>query len=151
MTAEATDSLTQLASTVEWAKAYPVKTVPVLQKLTSLLPERGFIKTFTYEETGNIVLTVQFEQSREAAYYLSSMLDSNWVSDAKINSLQAITEFYDQTMDENFDDSHVKNEKYIPRYQGEFEITLNQDIIKDELKEKHAESNSSAQKERNDS
>ena len=149
VTAEATDSLSKLANTVEWAKAYPLKTIPVLQKLTSLLPERGFIKTFKYEESGKIVLTVQFEQSREAAYYLSSMLDSDWVSDAKLNSLQAVTEFYDDTMDENFDESHVKNETYIPRYEGEFEITLNQDAIKNELKE--AESESLEQKEGTDS
>lgn len=140
VTAEATDSLTKLDNTVKWAKAYPLKTIPVLQELTSLLPERGFIKTFTYEETGKIVLTVQFEQSREAAYYLSSILDSNWISDAKLNSLQSVTKFYDDTMDENFDESHVTNETYIPRYEGEFEITLNQDVIKKELKDTESES-----------
>ena len=149
VTAEATDSLTKLDNTVKWAKAYPLKTIPVLQELTSLLPERGFIKTFTYEETGKIVLTVQFEQSREAAYYLSSILDSNWISDAKLNSLQSVTKFYDDTMDENFDESHVTNETYIPRYEGEFEITLNQDVIKNELKD--TESESLEQKEGTDS
>ena len=149
VTAEATDSLTKLDNTVKWAKAYPLKTIPVLQELTSLLPERGFIKTFTYEETGKIVLTVQFEQSREAAYYLSSILDSNWISDAKLNSLQSVTKFYDNTMDENFDESHVTNETYIPRYEGEFEITLNQDVIKNELKD--TESESLEQKEGTDS
>ena len=151
VTAETTDSLTELANTVEWAKTYPVKTVPVLQKLTSLLPERGFIKTFTYGETGTVVLKVQFEQSREAAYYLSTLLDSNWVTDAKLTSLNAVKEFYDQTMKEDFDEGHVKNEKYIPRYEGELEITLNQDVIKDELHTKTTESDSSVQKEGNDS
>lgn len=149
VTSEATNSLTQLESTVEWAKAYPLKTVPVLQELTSLLPERGFIKTFTYDETGTVVLNVQFEQSREAAYYLSSLLDSNWVSDAKITSLNAVKEFYDQTMSDNFDDGHIKNEKYIPRYEGEFDITLNQDFIKGDLKKKNTESDSSVKKEGN--
>ena len=142
VTAEATDSLSTVSKHCRMGRSISIKNNPVLQKLTSLLPERGFIQTFTYEETGKIVLTVQFEQSREAAYYLSSMLDSNWVSDAKLTSLQAITEFYDDKMDENFDESHVTNEAYIPRYEGEFEITLNQDLIKDELKEKNAESDS---------
>ena len=109
------------------------------------------MKTFTYEETGTLLVHVQFEQSREAAYYLSSLLDSKWISDAKLNSLNAVTGFYDSTMDENFDDSHVKNEKYIPRYEGEFEITLNSHVIKDELKKKTAESDSSEQKEGDDS
>ena len=147
VTTEASDSQSILKSTVEWAEAYPLKTVPVVQKLTSLLPERGFVKTFTYEETGTVLVHVQFEQSREAAYYLSSLLDSEWISDAKLNSLNAVTGFYDNTMDENFDDSHLKNEKYIPRYEGEFEITLNGDVIKDELKKKNNESASSEQKE----
>ena len=52
-------------------------------------------------------------------------------------------------MDENFDESHVTNEKYIPRYEGEFEITLNQDVIKNELKD--TESESLEQKEGTDS
>lgn len=147
VTAEEADSVTKLASTVQWAQEYPVKTIPVLQKLTSLLPERGFIKTFTYEETGKIVLTVQFEQSREAAYYLSSMVDSKWISDAKLNSLKAVTEFYNETMDEKFDQSHVKNDTYIPRYEGEFEITLNKDVLKAERKEKSTDLGSLEQKE----
>lgn len=151
VTSNATNSLTELKNTVEWAKAYPLKTIPVLQELTSLLPERGFIKTFTYGETGTVVLNVQFEENREAAFYLSSLLDSKWVSDAKITSLNAVKGFYDQTMSENFDDQHVKNEKYIPRYEGEFEITLNQDVIKGELIKKNTESDSSVQKEGNDS
>lgn len=149
--AEAANSLTELENTVQWAKNYPLKMVPVLQKLTSLLPERGFIKKFTYGETGKVVLTVQFEQSREAAYYLSAIQNSKWVSDVKLNSLNAVKGFYDQTMSGNFDDSHVKNEKYIPRYEGEFEITLNKDLIKDELIKKNSESDSSEQKVRDDS
>lgn len=148
---EVTDSLTTLANTVEWAAVYPVKTVPVLQKLTALLPNRGFIKTFTYAETGTVSLNVQFEESREAAYYLAALVKSTWVSDAKLTSLNAVTSFYDNSMDENFDDTHVKNEKYIPRYEGTFEISLNQQVIKDDLHKKKAESASTGQKDGDDS
>lgn len=127
------NSVDQLKRTVEWAKAFPLKTVPILDKVSSLLPDRGFIKTFKYKDPGIIVLTVQFDESKEAAYYLSSLLDSKWISNAKINSLKAVNEFYDKKMNANYDENHIKNEKYIPRYEGEFEITLNQTVIKNEV------------------
>lgn len=147
----AKDSLTTLASTAEWATAYPVKTVPVLQKLTALLPNRGFIKTFTYAETGTISLNVQFEESREAAYYLAGLIKSRWVKDAKLTSLNAVTSFYDNSMEGNFDDTHLKNEKYIPRYEGTFELILDEPVIKDDLNKKTAESASTEQKDGDDS
>ncbi|MEQ2529384.1 fimbrial protein [Robertmurraya yapensis] len=130
---EASDSLSELERTVQWAQAYPIKAVPVLQNITALLPERGFIQTFTYEETGTVQFEVQFETSREAAYYLNALLESDWVSNAKLNSLDTETEFYDKKFgetDEGPDESRLTNEKYIPRYLGQYEVKLNREFFK---------------------
>lgn len=130
---ESSNSLLELENTVKWAKDYPLKTVPVLNKLTALLPERGFIQNFTYEESGVVKFSVQFEMSREAAYYLNSLLESDWVNEAKLNSLDAVTGFYDRQFgqsEDGPDESEIKNEKYVPRYLGEFEIELNKEILK---------------------
>lgn len=135
------NSFSELETTVEWAKEYPLKTVPVLKKLTALLPERGFIQSFTYEETGIINLTVQFETSREAAYYLNSIQESDWVTTAKILNLDAVIGFFDKTFGEEMDESKIKNEKYVPRYLAEFEITLNRDVLKRETEDKTTDEN----------
>lgn len=133
---ESSNSLVELENTVKWAADYPLKTVPVLHKLTALLPERGFVQTFAYEEIGIVKFSVQFETSREAAFFLNSLLDSDWVETARLNQLNAVTGFYDRTLgqeDGGDEDSSLKNEKYIPRYLGEYEVTLNRDILKEEV------------------
>lgn len=132
---QSSNSMTELENTVRWATDYPLKTIPVLKKITALLPERGFVQNFTFEEMGLISFSVQFETSREAAYYLNSLLESDWVSEARLNKLSAITGFYDRTFgetDEGPDDSSLKNEKYIPRYLGTYEVVLNKDILKED-------------------
>lgn len=139
---ESSNSLTDLENTVQWAADYPLKTVPVLNKLTTLLPERGFIQNFTYEEIGVINFTVQFETSREAAFYLNSLLESNWLTQAKLTNLEAVTGFYDRAFgepDEGPDKSKLKNEKYIPRYIAEYEVELNRTVLMEEAKAKSSD------------
>jgi hypothetical protein len=60
-----------------------------MQHLTSLLPERGFIQSFGYTESGAVTLTVQFDSAREAAYFLNSLNHSKWIEEASLNSLAA--------------------------------------------------------------
>lgn len=130
---ESSNSLAELETTVKWASDYPLKTVPVLHKLTALLPERGFIQSFAYEEIGIVKFSVQFETSREAAFFLNSLLDSDWVETGRLNQLNAVTGFYDRTLGQDDEDSSLKNEKYIPRYLGEYEVTLNRALFKEEV------------------
>ncbi|MGG0716317.1 fimbrial protein [Robertmurraya massiliosenegalensis] len=125
---QSSNSITDLENTVKWAQSYPLKTVPVLKNLTAILPERGFIQSFTYEETGSIRITVQFEMSREAAYFLNSLLESSWVNDAKLNSLDAVTNDKFTEM-EDIEDERTAN--YIPRYLGQYEIELNREVLKE--------------------
>jgi type IV pilus assembly protein PilN len=133
---ESSSSLTELGNTVQWAQDYPIKVIPILKKLTTLLPERGFIQKFTYEDTGIINFTVQFETSRDAAYYLNSLLESNWLIQAKLNNLEAVTGFYDRAFgepDDGPDESKLDNEKYIPRYVAEYELEVNREVFKQDI------------------
>lgn len=86
-TNEAAMSVSVLKNAVEWANTYPIETIPVMQHLTSLLPERGFIKTFGYTEAGTVSLSVQFDSAREAAYFLENLNKSEWIEDANLSSL----------------------------------------------------------------
>lgn len=124
---QSSNSVVELQNAVNWAKTYPVKTVPIMRELSALLPERGFITSFHYNEDGDVELKVQFDTSREAAYYLKSLLDSEWIDDAILNELSMITL---GTTDDS--DETAKNDE-IQRYIGTFAITLNQEkILKDE-------------------
>ncbi|PKG21690.1 hypothetical protein [Niallia nealsonii] len=129
---QASNSVVELQNAVDWAKIYPVKTVPVMRELSALLPERGFITSFHYTEAGLVELKVQFDTSREAAYYLKSLLDSEWVDNALLNELSMTTLDTIEDTDESAANSKVK------RYIGSFDITLNQTKIKEDENEKDA-------------
>lgn len=83
------NSVTQLKTAVSWAESYPIQTVPVMNQLTALLPERGFIQSFTYNESGTATISVQFDTSRDAAYFLNNLENSKWIADASLTSLTA--------------------------------------------------------------
>lgn len=86
---ESVSSVNQLKSAIAWANDYPIQTIPVMRHLTSLLPERGFIQSFGYTESGTVTLTVQFDSAREAAYFLDSLNHSEWIKEASLSSLSA--------------------------------------------------------------
>lgn len=88
---QSVSSVSQLKDAIAWAKDYPIQTIPVMRQLTSLLPERGFIQSFGYTETGSVTLTVQFDSAREAAYFLENLNDSKWIEEASLNSLSTAT------------------------------------------------------------
>ncbi|MDF2606483.1 MAG: fimbrial assembly family protein [Bacillales bacterium] len=153
------DSYVALESAVAWAEGYPVKTVPILRKLISLLPESGRLQTFQYSEVGTVNITVQFETSREAATYLRSLLDCNWLSETKLRTLTAnkiiLPSIPEVTTPDTINDNENtiepnnnnigaediefdENDKvidYIPRYIGKYELKLNNSVIKKEVKE----------------
>ncbi|EDL64690.1 PilN domain-containing protein [Bacillus sp. SG-1] len=126
-TIESSDGLEQLHTAVQWAEQYPIDTVPVLEHLTSLLPERGFFRQFNYTEDGMINLNVQFDTSRQAAYYLNDLKHSDWISEAKLTSLETSQ----GQMEEDL--VVLPEDKLMPRYLGQYEISLNQSFIKSEL------------------
>lgn len=124
---ESSDGLEQLHTAVQWAEQYPIDTVPVLEHLTSLLPERGFFRQFNYTEDGMINLNVQFDTSRQAAYFLNDLKNSNWISEAKLTSLETSQGQIEEDL------VVLPEDKLMPRYLGQYEISLNQSFIKSEL------------------
>lgn len=122
-----TESYTQLDSAVKWANDEPIKSAPILKRIVALLPERGFIQNISYAETGNVTMTVQFDSSREAAYFYKTLLDADWITGATLSSLAA-TEI-DGNGDSKTDTNTEDNEKILPRYTGQYTLTLNRNII----------------------
>jgi Tfp pilus assembly protein PilN len=157
---QSTDSVTQLKNGIEWADSYRIQSVPVMRELTSLLPERGFIQSFKYEESGMVTLTAQFDTPSEAAYYLNSLNHSKWIEEATLTSLNANTENSsesstgqsnssntpdyssqnnspDTTTQNNLNSGAISNGStsntnadYLPRYTGQFDIKLNKAMVR---------------------
>lgn len=124
------NSVKELKSAVLWAETYPIKAVPVLKHLTSLLPERGFILQYNYSEKGTVHLTVQFDTSMEAAQFLQWLSDSEWIEEATIKRLG----LSDSSSLDSALINNPNNSKYVPRYIGEFDITLEKEKVNELFK-----------------
>ncbi|AUD13679.1 MULTISPECIES: PilN domain-containing protein [unclassified Planococcus (in: firmicutes)] len=88
----------QLQATVEWAESYQFDTIPLLEELVSLLPARGFFQTFSYTGLDQAQLVVQFDSSREAAYYLAQLKSSELLTSATLDNVA--TETFDEAEEE---------------------------------------------------
>ncbi|MBM6619752.1 PilN domain-containing protein [Bacillus suaedaesalsae] len=125
-------AITELTSAIEWAEEQSVPTVPLIRHLSSLLPERGYVLNFDYTAETQVNFTVQFDTSREAAYYYKSLKDSPMINDVALSSI--ITSVSD-------DEPDVKQYTafLLPRYIAQYQLKLNNRAIKDSEKEEVAE------------
>ena len=109
----------QLQATVEWAESYQYDTIPLLAELVSKLPERGFFNSFSYIEPNAATLTVQFDTSREAAYYLTQLKASELVASVTLDSVTnqelatTANAEEDVTLDE---EALIENPRYLATY-----------------------------------
>ncbi|MCQ6278264.1 PilN domain-containing protein [Bacillus sp. EB600] len=145
------NSANQLKTAIDWADNNRIETIPVMRHLTALLPERGFIQTFTYNETGTVTITVQFDTPTEAANYLNSLNHSSWIEKVSLNSLNSSSSDSNSastssnqtnstttasnpasTSTEAIVDSNTNSatKNYLPRYTGQLEIQFNRDSVK---------------------
>lgn len=123
-----TSTVDELTSTIDWAEKLPVSTVTLLDHLTSLLPERGFIMNINYADTGTVSLNVQFDTSRQAAYYLNSLENSEVIKQVNVRSLVTSGEELEKDNKELKD----KLEKIlVPRYVASYDIQLNRQALKE--------------------
>ena len=115
---QASSSASQLQSAVEWADQNTINMVPLINHLVSLLPERGFVQNISYSLNGSVNLSVQFDQSRDAAYYLHHLHLSPHVLDVQLSSIST--------------NSAQSEEEALPRYLTQYSITLDKGYAKAE-------------------
>lgn len=77
----------QLKETVTWAEGYQFDTLPLLAELVSELPERGFFNNFTFLGPNTATLELQFDTSREAAYYLTQLKSVETIASVTLDSV----------------------------------------------------------------
>ncbi len=112
----------QLQATVEWAESYQFDTIPLLEELVSLLPARGFFQTFSYTGLDEAQLIVQFDSSREAAYYLAQLKSSDLLTSATLDNVA--TEIFDEATEEE-----VIVDPSEPRYLATYTLLFQDDRI----------------------
>jgi type IV pilus assembly protein PilN len=119
---ESSQGARQLEETIEWMTNYPIETVPVLNELISLLPPRGFIQTFEYSERQSINASIQFDSSRDAAYYLHHIKEVEWIREAEILEI---------TTNNMTSEEIESEERAVPRYLADFSLSLDSVILQE--------------------
>jgi type IV pilus assembly protein PilN len=127
---ESGNSAIKLQEAVNWAEQYPLETVPLLRNIISQLPERGFIKNFEYSNTDSVIITIQFDASRDAAYYLSSLKQSQWVQEVNLLNVIAVTEEGTETAQTDGTNATDDEDTILPRYTADYELTFKPDEFK---------------------
>ncbi|WNS81818.1 hypothetical protein RRU94_13730 [Domibacillus sp. DTU_2020_1001157_1_SI_ALB_TIR_016] len=123
-------SADQLQQAAEWSQTRRLPASPILEHLVSLLPERGFFQAISYVSDEAMNLTVQFDTSREGAYYLAELKDSEWVESASI--LQV-----DTSVDETEEEAKqiLELTDGLPRYLVQYEIVFNRQAVLQKVEE----------------
>lgn len=122
---DAIGSIAILQQAAEWAEQSPIDTVKLMQQLIALLPERGFIQFLSYSEGSDLILKVQFDTNRDSAYYLNSLVESEWILDAKLVSVTAEAESTGEQVA-----NKLPNSDYVPRYFAEYAISIDRSAVK---------------------
>lgn len=118
-------SVSALQSAVEYADGVSLDSVPVVKELAGKLPERGFFKTFSYNDAGELTLSVQFDTNREAAYYLSRLKESAYFTKANLISITAVKE-------EGTEAAEEEESGGLPRSEAQYILKLNPDYLQAE-------------------
>jgi type IV pilus assembly protein PilN len=122
-------SIAALQTAVEYSADISLDTVPILRELSRLLPERGFFKAYSYNDAGELTLTVQFDTNREAAYYLARLKDSIYFTEADLNSLSAVTEEVSPEISLQENNSPSEEEEALPRSEAHYLLKINPDYV----------------------
>jgi type IV pilus assembly protein PilN len=132
---ESSNSVGELENAISWAKEQPFSMVYILNEVTKLLPERGYITEFEKDEDNKIKQIVQFDTKSQAAYYLNSLLTLEWLDEAILTEAKTTDVLKDD------DETSSAEEEILPRYFAAYELQINSSLLKQEIetKEKEAE------------
>ncbi|OKL38244.1 hypothetical protein [Domibacillus mangrovi] len=124
----AASSAEMLNEAIAWADRIKVPVSPIIAHLIERLPERGFFQALSYTSEESLIVTIQFDTSRDAAYYLSELKSSKWVNSAKILTLNTSIEEGEEDEQAILDATEV-----LPRYAAEYEIVFNTEAVNETL------------------
>jgi len=110
---------TELQQAVTWAESNQKETYLLLDEVTALLPERGFIQSFSFQSTGAVKLAVQFDTTRQAADFLNHLRASRFI---KGSDLLSVSTSELEAEDELVSDEDNELPRYIANYTLELDL-----------------------------
>jgi type IV pilus assembly protein PilN len=131
---ESSNSVGELENAISWAKEQPFSMVYILNEVTKLLPERGYITEFEKDEENKIKQIVQFDTKSQAAYYLNSLLSLGWLDEAILTEAKTT-----DVLKDDDEETSAAAEEILPRYFAAYELQINSSLLKQEIEEKEAE------------
>jgi len=125
VTTAALSDTQKLQKTVEWAETYQYDTLPLIRELTALLPERGFFLNFTFATPNQVSINVQFDTSRDTAFYLTQLKSSEMVTDVVLSSVSYQPLAEEVVGETNGTVTEVEPaEEIMPRYLASYAVTF---------------------------
>lgn len=123
MKSESENAEEKLTAAIKWADENQYSTYSFLRKISSLLPERGFIMDFAFQNDGVASLSVQFDSTRESAFYLTSLSKADFIKNAELVNIQAEKLESDTVVDDN---------EVLPRYTANYQLQVDTNKFKQE-------------------
>ncbi|WP_226667196.1 hypothetical protein [Metabacillus litoralis] len=106
----------ELEKAIIWSEKYPVNFVPILNELTKILPEKGYFYGLDYADSSSLELLIQFESSREAAFYLSRLKELDILETVKLTKVETVP-----LQDED---------ETVPRYLATYQLLIDRTVLK---------------------
>lgn len=133
---ESSPSVNELEQAILWAESQKIDKVFLIQEITKILPERGFVQEMDIEEDRKINLIIQFDTKSDSSYYLSSLLELEWVEEAILTDSKS-TDILEGKISEEIDTSIqiLKDGNFEPRYYASYEMIWNDTKLKAATKE----------------
>ena len=110
---------------VTFADYYTVPTSLLITELNRLLPDNSYLSDYTYS-TSEVKIVSHFERLDTLANYTTKLTNSEYLTDVKVESINTFT-----LKEEEIEDDQVQFD-VIPRYDGDFSLTINKQKIKEE-------------------
>ncbi|MGN7177263.1 hypothetical protein BK139_05415 [Paenibacillus sp. FSL R5-0490] len=120
---QSSNAAEELKIAIEWAEKQPFELVYLMEQITRLLPERGFVIEFELDEENRVKQIVQFDAKSEAAYYLHSLTELPWIDEAIISEAKTADILKDEAAELR------KQANIQPRYYAEFELRINPALL----------------------
>ena len=120
-----TDEDSHYEQAVNFAEYYAVPTSTLITELNRLLPEKSYLSEYAYSNA-QVNIVTHFETLDTAANYTSKLINSEYLTDTKVESINTFS-----LKEEEADDGSAQFD-VIPRYEGNFSLTIDKRKIKEE-------------------
>ncbi|KOP64986.1 hypothetical protein AMS62_06775 [Bacillus sp. FJAT-18019] len=89
---QAQSGIQQYEEIVQTVTRLPLQTVKIIDDLIAALPKSGYISSYMYQDTGAIVISLDFGSLEDTAQYLHELTYADWVEAAEANVIKKYKE-----------------------------------------------------------